>query len=382
MERESHPSGVDGKNAPTVSRKTDALLLRLLAAGLHAAAPVDTEGIPETDAGLWQRVYRLSAAQGVLAIAYDAALRLPAALRPPKEVLIPWAVNTDRIEREYTRREEALGALAAFYARHGMRMMLLKGAGLASLYPIPQHRPCGDIDIWLYGRQREADRLTERELNIRIDRSAHHHTIFSCKGVLVENHFDFLNVWSHRSNRRLERYLRRYATEEGRPLIVGQQHVWLPSPDFNALYLMRHMAVHFAAVEIGLRHIADWALFLKAEGDRVRWDEIRSIYRRENMDRFADAVTALCVERLGIPAAKAYDYAHDSALQERILHETLHPAFAEKCPRGSLLAPALFKFRRWWANRWKHRLVYRDSLAGSFVWLCWAHLIRPKTLIK
>ncbi len=358
------------------------LLLRLVAAGLHPAAAVDTAGWPPADTAPWREIYRLSAAQGVLAVAYDAALRLPAALRPPKEVLIPWAVNTDRIEHAYGRRAEALETLTAFYARHGMRLMLLKGTGLASLYPIPAHRPCGDIDIWLFGRQREADRLMEKELGIRIDRDVHHHTVFTCKGVPVENHFDFLNIWSHRSNRRLEHQLRRYADDEGVQLAVGKERVWLPSPDFNALYLMRHMAVHFAAVEIGLRHIADWALFLEHDGDRVNWTEIRRIYEQENMHRFADAVTQLCVEWLGVPAARCYDYTRDAELADRILHETLHPAFAEKHPQGGLLAPALFKLRRWWANRWKHRLVYSDSLAGSFAWLCWAHLIRPKSIVK
>lgn len=358
----------------------DEVLLRLLAAGLRGEPHPVLPGTvpPET----WLEVFRLSAAQGVLALAYDALRRLPAAQQPPRELMLRWAVNTDRIERQFAHRQRALEDLAAFYASHGIRLMLLKGAGLAALYPVPAHRPCGDIDIWLYGRQREADRLVREELRIAVSNDVHHHTIFSYKGVMIENHFDFLNLWSHRSNRELERHLHRFAEKEGGRLAVGDREVALPPPDFNALFLMRHMAVHFAAVEIGLRHLADWAMFLEADGRKVDWPTIRAIYKEQNMDRFADAATAICVERLGVSPDRAYDYTQDEVLQNELLNETLHPLFSEKHPDRGIAAPALFKLRRWWANRWKHRLVYKDSLAGSFLWLCWAHLIRPRSIIK
>lgn len=147
--------------------------------------------------------------------------------------MLRWAVNTDRIERQFAHRQRALEDLAAFYASHGIRLMLLKGAGLAALYPVPAHRPCGDIDIWLYGRQREADRLVREELRIAVSNDVHHHTIFSYKGVMIENHFDFLNLWSHRSNRELERHLHRFAEKEGGRLAVGDREVALPPPDFT-----------------------------------------------------------------------------------------------------------------------------------------------------
>ena len=39
-----------------------------------------------------------------------------------------------------------------------------------------------------------------------------------------------------------------------------------------------------------------------------------------------------------------------------------------------------FKIRRWWANRWKHRLVFDEGLAGAFVHSAWAHLKRPRSI--
>lgn len=363
-------------------KRTDKILLQLLRSGLEGLPIAEAAELSLLDAGAWKRMLRMSAAQGVLAVTYDAIRKMPDRVQPPKELVLAWAVNTDRIEQDFARKSKVLEELAAFYGSHGICTMLLKGSGLASLYPVPAHRPCGDIDIWLHGRQAEADEIMRQELKIPISNDVHHHTIFFFKGVMVENHFDFLNLWSHRSNRRLEQQLRRFAAEKGAIFNAGMQEIALPSPNFNALFLMRHMAVHFAAVEICLRHIADWAVFLRADGNQVNWPEVRAIYREQNMNRFADAITALCVKQLGIKPAMAYAYEDDADLQAVILKEILHPAFSEKHPESGLLAPALFKLRRWWANRWKHRLVYKDSLAGSFLWLCWAHVIRPKSIIQ
>ncbi|WP_302428918.1 hypothetical protein [uncultured Prevotella sp.] len=35
-----------------------------------------------------------------------------------------------------------------------------------------------------------------------------------------------------------------------------------------------------------------------------------------------------------------------------------------------------FKFRRWWHNRWKHPLVYKEWLLPMFMTLLWSHLRR------
>lgn len=118
---------------------------------------------------------------------------------------LQWAVTTEQVAQCYDYQKGVIGRLARFDAQHNIPMMLLKGYGLSLNYPVPQHRPCGDIDIWLYGRQEEADDLLRREKGIAIDEDKHHHTVFHVDGVMVENHYDFLNIHAHRSNCAIER---------------------------------------------------------------------------------------------------------------------------------------------------------------------------------
>lgn len=82
---------------------------------------------------------------------------------------------------------------------------------------------------------------------------------------------------------------------------------------------------------------------------------------------------------LGLEAPSLPDFERDAELEKRVLDEILSPAFSGEQPEG-LLRVVRFKIRRWWANRWKHRLVFDEGLAGAFVHSAWAHLKRPRSI--
>ena len=111
-------------------------------------------------------------------------------------------------EQRYVQYEKAIGSLAGFYNQQGYKMMVLKGYACSLDWPNPKHRPCGDIDIWQFGKQREADETIEKEKKIKVDNSHHHHTVFDWQGFMVENHYDFINVHHHPSNAAFEKILK------------------------------------------------------------------------------------------------------------------------------------------------------------------------------
>lgn len=334
-----------------------------------------------TDAALWREIYDLSSAQGVLAQAWDGMQFLPEAMLPPKALRLQWAVNVDRIENIYRRQERAIARLAAFYREHAIPMMLLKGYGLSLFYPVPEHRPCGDIDIWLFGRQPEADELVAREWGAPVDVHKEHHTTFDIDGIMVENHYDFVNTQTHASNARLERLFKQYAAQPGESVAVGGVAVYLPSEQLNALFLLRHAAVHFAAINIGLRHVVDWCVFVARCHDRVDWSALYAAAREARMTGFLNCLNAVCIDYLGLDASSLPAFERDAELEKRVLDEILSPAFSDEQPKG-LLRVVWFKTRRWWTNRWKHRLVFDEGLASAFVRSVWAHLKRPQSIAK
>lgn len=361
-------------------RPTDYLLFAALRTALWGAE-LPVEEFAALSAEAWKQLYKTAAEQGVLALAYDAIKGLPADVQPPRGLRLQWAVNVEQIEQRYAKQERAIADLAAFYAEHGLKMMLLKGYGLSRNYPIPSHRPCGDADIWLYGHQEEADAWLRNERGVRIDEEKHHHTVFTFEGVMVENHYDFLNVHSHRSNRVIEARLQELAGEGDEVIEVQGTQVCLPSPDFNALFLLRHAAAHFAAVEIGLRHVVDWALFIHHYHDRIHWTALEEMARAMNMHRFLYAMQGIAVDELGVSSEKLPHFERNATLQERVLQEILNPEFSAPAPARNPLKIVWYRFRRWWANRWKHRMVYSEGLFMTFWVQVWSHLLKPKSII-
>ncbi len=358
-------------------------LFTLIRAGINADIPADYMSAAVPD---WQDVYSLAAAQGVLAVAWDGLQsvcrdgRLAADHRPDKTLKLKWAYNVQIIEQRYERQQRAAQHLAKVLAAADIPMMILKGLSMSRLYPIPQHRPCGDIDIWLYGKQRQADELLRTKYGIKIDEDEHHHTVFFVDGVMVENHFDFLNVHAHTSNREIEHILQRLATQSGETLETGGCRIFLPPANFNALFLLRHAAAHFAAVDIGLRHLLDWALFVQRYHDKIDWAQLESIARAQNMHRFLHCMNALAIDALGIAPDCFPPFERNAALEQRVLNDMLQPEFDEQPPQGNIIKGLVFKFRRWWANRWKHRIVYREGLLQTFFVQLHSHLLKPKSL--
>lgn len=115
-----------------------------------------------------------------------------------------WIGMATQMESIYAQQKKSMMTLAAWYKQHGISMMVLKGYGLSLNYPVPNHRPSGDIDIYLFGEQERADKQLQEELGIKVDKS-HHHTVFCFQEETVENHYDFLNIHLRRSNVSIEK---------------------------------------------------------------------------------------------------------------------------------------------------------------------------------
>ena len=344
-------------------------------------------------------VYSIASEQGVLAVVWDAILhdesgKVRSAFLSDRSLKLQWAINVEHIEQKYARQKAAIAAMAHFFASHGIRMMILKGYGLSLNYPIPEHRPCGDIDIWLFGVeidpagkshivnvQTKADDLLRNKLKIKIDEDEHHHTVFYFDGVMVENHYDFLNVHAHASNRVIEKRLQSLVRAGMESVMVDGETVYLPSADFDALFLLRHTAAHFAAENIGLRHLLDWKYFVERNSASVDWVSLETFAKELNMHKFLHCLNGICIDYLGMSNDLLPLFKRDVDLEKRVLAEIFEPEFSEAKPQNAgILRSLSYKFRRWWANRWKHRIVYREGLVSTFFVQLRSHLMKPKSL--
>ncbi len=335
---------------------------------------------------IWKDLYSLASAQGVLALAFDGVCRvekegwLPENIIVPQSLKILWSLNVEKIEERYDHQAKTLEKVTSFFAEYGIKTMVLKGYGLSLLYPVKKHRQYGDLDIWLFGQQKKGDELVRKEFGIKIDNGHHHHTVYKMDGVTVENHYDFVNVHAHPSSHLVEKKLRSLVKERSFSVDIGESKIYLPPLIFSALFILNHNAGHWAASGIKLRNIVDWALMIIRFHDRINWYVIADFAQKMNCDKFLHCMNAVCIDYLGVDQSLIPVFSRDAKLEKRILDDFLHPEFDEKAPSGNIFRALLFKYRRWWTNRWKHRIVYREGLFITFIMQIFSHLQKPKSL--
>ena len=328
----------------------------------------------------WQKIYVLAIQQGLLGVVIDGIERLPSDKRPPQKILLEWIGEVlQGYEYRYESYKNTIAEMAGFYNSHGYKMMILKGYACSLNWPKPEHRPCGDIDIWQFGEHKKTDALVASEKGLEIDHSHHHHTVFNWNDFSVENHYDFNNVHHHRSSVELEKIFKELGKDDTHSTEVLGEKVYLPSPNLHALFLLKHSMTDFAAFYVTLRQILDWGFHVQKYHDEIDWKWLDGVMEQYHMKEFYNCINAICVEELGFEAGIFNGVQFNPALKDRVLEDILDPKFPREEPKN-LITRLVFKCRRWKGNAWKHELCYKESLLSGFWSGVWNHLLKPKSI--
>ena len=328
----------------------------------------------------WCVLKDLAVKHGLDAIVLDGVEKLPDGQKPPKIFLLEWIGETlQGYEYRYELYQRAIAELARFYNSRGYKMMVLKGYACSLDWPRPEHRPCGDIDIWLFGQQKKADKLLENEKGIEIDDGHEHHTVFYWGDFMVENHYDFINVYHRKSSPKLEKLFKELGKDDSHLVEVCGERVFMPSPNLSALFLLRHSMQHLVGAELTLRQLLDWAFFVEKHGKDVDWDWLMKVLNEFGMEPAFNIFNTICIEDLGFDANLFPMGEINKEIKKRVLNDILSPEFAGVTPAG-LLPRVLFKYNRWKANGWKNELCFKESMWSAFWSSAWGHILKPSSI--
>lgn len=327
----------------------------------------------------WISIEALAEQQGLYAIVLDGVEKLPANQRPPQELLLEWIGEVlQAYEYRYHAYCNTLAELSALYNSNGIKMMVLKGYACAMDWPKPEHRPYGDIDIWLFGKYKEADALL-KQCGIKIDDGLHHHTIFTYKDEIVENHFDFVNVHSSKKNKEIEGIFKTLASDDSYKVTINEQTIYLPSPNLHALFLLKHAKGHFVSTSLDFRQVLDWGFFVKNKKKQIDWDWLLPLLDKYHLREFFNYMNAICVEDLGFDS-KCFPYVQfNPQMKDQMLGDIFNPEFADDAPKW-FISRVVFKYRRWKANTWKRRMCNENNDLYIFVRSIWKHLLKPASI--
>jgi len=344
-----------------VSTETE-ISFSLIRAVLHGQAP--DLGTKPIETSAWWSLFRLLQRNHVAAMTADTV----ATLDISREVLIPWLSEKEKAVGWHRHQQEVQEEIVDVMRKHGIDTLVLKGTHLAHYWPQSETREFGDLDLYFYDKHREADRVAKEVLKVDVTNEAHHHSRYDYHGVTVESHYDFLNIHYPASNRRYEALLKE---------LVGDS---AQLSTFEVLFLMRHMAGHFAASRITLRDLVDWALTCHTLEKQVDWTRVQEVILHYGMERFAHALCTISDHRLGITLPLSFDGCTDVLeesykVERNIIYGDVQDHDADGFGRLA------WKLRRWRALSWKREMVYNDSPSSLLLRSLTSHATRPQSIL-
>lgn len=247
--------------------------------------------IPDLSAADWNDIWSLSVKHRMEGVVFEGIKRLPQSMMPPREIILKFYARSEHIRKRNHRVNVCCSKISGKFEEAGFRNCVLKGQGLALLYPDPYSRTPGDIDIWLDGGRKHVYGYVKRIFPSETIR--YHHIDFPVfKDVPVEVH----SVPSYSRcpwhNSRMRRWFRRMSAEQYSHTVClpGEAgYIPVPTTAFNRVYLLSHIYRHLFSEGIGLRQLADYYLVLRQGISAEDADKERCLLRRFGLMKFAGA---------------------------------------------------------------------------------------------
>ena len=247
----------------------------------------------------WGSLYKDTLKQSVAGVAFEGVQKLPKEQCPPQTQLFEWIGLCEQIKIQNLIANRRSVEVAKIFTDAGFRNCILKGQGNALMYPNPLSRMSGDIDIWIDGTRKEINEFVRGRRAEAFEQE--HHIEFSVfKDVEVEAHYTPGTLLSPGCNRRFQQWC-----EDQKDVLMsnvidlpeGAGRICVPTTEFNLVFQMAHIMIHFFIEGIGLRHFIDYYYVLRTNTNHTN---ISNLIKEFGMLRFARGVMWIEKECLGL----------------------------------------------------------------------------------
>ena len=235
----------------------------------------------------WKMLFNEARKQSLIGICYQGIERLVDGQRPSNALLMQWFGLTSIIEKQNRLFDKRAKDIARLFAEAGFRTCVLKGQGIATLYPNPFRRTCGDIDIWVDGSRKRVLEYLEGHYKVG-SVVVHHADVEIFNDVATEIHFHPSYTYNPF---RYIKYKRWFSKQEDTLFnnIDKKLGFAYPTLAFNATYSLLHIFRHVFHEGIGLRQLLDYYYILNKLSESERKEALITL-RGFGLGKFAAAV--------------------------------------------------------------------------------------------
>lgn len=327
----------------------------------------------------WSVLYKQATKHTLRGIVFDGIQRAfpekTSVGRPPKIFLMQWYGELEQVRSHNELLDEKCAHVTRILKDSGLDCCILKGQGIARLYPNPLLRQPGDIDVWV--KFHDADVSADINRSVReikrklseiggsVGKAVYHHVDWCLDDVEVEVHYRPQQLNNPFVNSRFQKWCNsQWDTVSNAKFNTDKGVFYVPSAEFNIVYLLAHLYHHFLFEGVGLRQVCDYFVLLRSCEEYIyNKVETEALFRSFGMLRFARGMMWVIGHVFHLPLEKMV-VEPDECEGRFILSEILRSGNFGKSLRKSGNHSVLNKF----LYRTKYRSRFLLHYPGEILW--------------
>lgn len=304
----------------------------------------------------WKGIVCFASEQVLDGILPDAIALLSRGAQPATAAKMRMIAQQLQVEKANARMNGELQAFTEELERRSIPYVLLKGQGVASLYPAPHHRTPGDIDLYVPANYLKEVACGFDAFGATRTAETRHHINYQARGVEWELHHCIYYFQKDSRNVRFMHYVDEAMQEPPVYAKIEDAKVRVLPPTTNVLMLLAHILDHFYCQGVGLRQLCDYALMLDSAHKDIDRKQLMKALGELSLTKAYRVFGQLCVQNLGLSPDKLI-------LQPRKSDKRLAHSVMKDCLRGGNFGRNDHKGR---ATLW-NSLIYYTRFFGRLV---------------
>lgn len=251
----------------------------------------------------WQGLYDFARKHSLQGVLFTGIERISKKIDVQRDIYLKCLGDSVSIKHRNRILNKEAVALNKQLEKDGFHCYILKGQGVAMLYPDPFVRTGGDIDVWIIPK---GGKNARKSIINYLERDGQktglcylHATLPPKNNIAVEYHFYPSFSYSPCVNKKLQNYFNKHARFNRIALPDDVGEISVPSLEFNLIFMLHHVYRHLFAEGIGLRQIIDYYYLLMQE--RTNPADIENNLKELGLLKFARAFMWVMKEVCALP---------------------------------------------------------------------------------
>lgn len=238
----------------------------------------------------WNDIFRMTQKHNLQCMIYDGVVRT--AGLPEQTIMEKWTKSVRLCSMQSIMQQEESVYIFGKLKQREIRVLPLKGYFMKELYPKPEYRQMGDLDILIDQDNRGKVQEAMQNMGYILEKSGSEDTVDvyqKAPWICVEVHNELLSY--HHKNHNQYRNIWEKACEKN--------GIYQMSWDDYYIFMIEHFAKHFYISGCGIRFLLDVYIFLEKKGTDLHPEYLKEQFRVRNLEDFRQKMEKLAYQWFG-----------------------------------------------------------------------------------